>query len=58
MFKSLFADRAKPVVERCRADVNTRLRLKYNPYYNVVDSADGVNIVVGGRPMVMMYSNE
>ena len=58
MFKSLFADRAKPVAERCRADVNTRLRLKYNPYYSVVDSADGVNIVVGGRPMVMMSSNE
>jgi 8-amino-7-oxononanoate synthase len=34
------------------------LRLKYAPFYRVVDSADGVNIVVEGRPMVMMSSNE
>ncbi len=59
MFKvSLFADRAKPVAERCRADVSTRLRLKYAPYYNVVEKADGVRIVVNGRPMLMMSSNE
>ena len=58
MFKSLFVDRAKPVAERCRTDANTRLRLKFNPYYNVVDSANGVDIVVNGRPMVMMSSNE
>ena len=58
MFKSLFADRTKPVAERCRTDANTRLRLKFNPYYNVVDSANGVHIVVNGRPMVMMSSNE
>jgi 8-amino-7-oxononanoate synthase len=38
--------------------MNTRLRLKYAPYYRVVDSADGVNIVVEGRPMVMMSTNE
>jgi 8-amino-7-oxononanoate synthase len=34
------------------------LRLKYAPYYHVVHRADGVNIVVDGRPMVMMASNE
>src|SRR5271169_5835361 len=38
--------------------MNTRLRLKYAPYYRVIDSADGVNIVVDGRPMVMMSTNE
>ena len=59
MFKvSLFADRAKPVAERCRTDASTRLRLKYAPYYNVVEQADGVHIVVNGRQMVMMSSNE
>ena len=58
MFKSLFAERTKPVTERCRTDNNTRLRLRFNPYYNVVDAADGVNIVMGGRPIVMMSSNE
>ena len=59
MFKvSLFADRAKPVAERCRTDASTRLRLKYNPYYKVVEQADGVHILVDGRKMVMMSSNE
>ncbi len=59
MFKvSLFADRAKPVAERCRTDASTRLRLKYGPYYNVVEQADGVHIIVNGRKLVMMSSNE
>ena len=59
MFKvSLFADRAKPVAERCRNDVSTRLRLKYAPYYKVVERADGVRIVADGREMIMMSSNE
>lgn len=38
--------------------MGTRLRLKYDPYYHVVDSAGGVNVVVDGRPMVMMSTNE
>ncbi len=54
----MFSRKSKPIVERCESDVNTRLRLKYAPYYRVVDSADGVNIVVEGRPMVLMSSNE
>ena len=59
MFKlPLFADRVKPVTDRCRSDVSTRLRLKYDPYYNVVEEADGINIVYRGRRMVMMSSNE
>ncbi|HUJ72279.1 MAG TPA: pyridoxal phosphate-dependent aminotransferase family protein [Verrucomicrobiae bacterium] len=54
----MFSRKNKPIVERCESDTNTRLRLKYAPYYRVVDSADGVNIVVEGRPMVLMSSNE
>jgi len=54
----VFSRKSKPIIERCESDLNTRLRLKYAPYYRVVDSADGVNIVVDGRPMVMMSSNE
>jgi 8-amino-7-oxononanoate synthase len=54
----VFSRESKPIVERCESDINTRLRLKYAPYYRVVDSADGVNIVVDGRPMVLMSSNE
>jgi 8-amino-7-oxononanoate synthase len=54
----LFSRKSKPIIERCESDTNTRLRLKYAPYYRVVDSADGVNITVEGRPMVMMSTNE
>jgi 8-amino-7-oxononanoate synthase len=54
----VFSRKSKPIIARCEADTNTRLRLKYQPYYRVADSADGVNIVVEGRPMVMMSSNE
>ena len=52
------AKTAKPVAARCRADLSTRMRLKYSPYYHVVERTDGVNIVVDGRPMLMMSSNE
>ena len=59
MFKlPLFADRVKPVTDRCRSDVSTRLRLKYDPYYNVVEEANGIDVVYRGRRMVMMSSNE
>jgi len=54
----VFSRKPKPIIERCASDTNTKLRLKYAPFYRVVDSADGVNIVVEGRPMVMMSSNE
>ena len=54
----MFSRKSKPIIERCESDVNTRLRLKYAPYYRVIDSADGVNLMVEGRPMVMMSTNE
>lgn len=38
--------------------MNTRLRLKYAPFYHVADAGDGVHVTVEGRPMVMMSSNE
>ena len=54
----MFSGNRKPIYKRCQADTNTRLRLKYAPFYRVVDAADGVNLTVDGRPMVMMSSNE
>jgi 8-amino-7-oxononanoate synthase len=50
--------KSKPILERCALDTNTRLRLKYEPYYRVVDASDGANVTVEGRAMVMMSSNE
>ena len=58
MRRVVILGKSKPIIERCESDTNTRLRLKYAPYYRVVDAADGVNIIVDGRPMVMMSSNE
>ena len=59
MFKvPFFTGRDKPVAERCRTDANTRMRLRFAPYYNVIDAADGLNITVDGRRMIMMSSNE
>jgi 8-amino-7-oxononanoate synthase len=54
----MFSKPTKPIIDRCERDMNTRLRLKYAPYYHVADSADGVTVSVEGRSMVMMSSNE
>ncbi len=54
----MFFRKIKPIYERCQSDPNTRLRLRYAPFYRVVEAADGVNLTVDGRPMVMMSSNE
>ena len=50
--------KSKSILERCAVDTNTRLRLKYEPFYRVVDASDGVQVNVESRPMVMMSSNE
>lgn len=59
MFKiPLFTEKRNPVAERCLTDVNTKLRLKYAPYYHRVDKSEGSHVWVDGRKMVMMSSNE
>lgn len=46
------------MAERCYTDVNTKLRLKYEPYYHSADKVDGSYVWVKGKKMVMMSSNE
>ena len=59
MFKvPFFGDREKPVAERCRTDAATKMRLRYAPYYQVVEEADGIHVRVDGQRMIMMASNE
>jgi 8-amino-7-oxononanoate synthase len=53
-----FARETKPIVERCNSDTNTRLRLRYAPYYHPAGPGEGASITVEGRPMIMMSSNE
>jgi len=57
-FRPVFFKKQKPILERCESDLNTRLRLKYAPYYRAAESADGINLTVDGRPMLLMSSNE
>jgi 8-amino-7-oxononanoate synthase len=58
MLFSLLSKKTKPVLERIHSDVNTKLRIKYDPYYHAVESAQGPLVRVDGREMVMMSSNE
>jgi 8-amino-7-oxononanoate synthase len=53
-------EKSKPIAERCRGDAATKLRLKFSPYYHVIESqGDGMAMVErGGRPTIMMCSNE
>jgi 8-amino-7-oxononanoate synthase len=58
MSSRLFKDKSKPILSRCQKDLNTKLRLKYQPFYKTVDSRDGVHVEVDGKKMIMMTSNE
>ena len=53
-----FLREAKPIIERCNNDTNTRLRLRYSPYYHAAGVGKGAKIEVDGREMIMMSSNE
>lgn len=54
----MFSRKTKPILDRCSDDAATKLRLRYAPYYHAVDVAQGVNLQVDGKPMVMMSTNE
>jgi 8-amino-7-oxononanoate synthase len=49
---------SKPLLERYASDVGTKLRRKYRPYYHSAEVQDGAYVVVDGRRMLMMSSNE
>ena len=49
---------SKPLLERYAGDVGTKLRHKYRPYYHSAQVQDGAYVVVEGRRMLMMSSNE
>jgi len=45
-------------LERFASDLSTKLRLKYRPYYHEVEGQDGPFVIVEGKRMLMMSSNE
>jgi len=54
----LFSKNKKAVLERCRDDYPTKMRLKYAPYYHAMEAQQGTNIRLDGRDMIMLSSND
>jgi len=55
---SFFSTPKKPLLRRCQDDQATRMRLKYAPYYHVMDSQQGTRVTIEGREMIMLSSND
>ncbi|CAF0689637.1 aminotransferase class I/II-fold pyridoxal phosphate-dependent enzyme [Candidatus Methylacidithermus pantelleriae] len=55
---SLLRRSSKPVLRRIEEDLDTKLRLRYTPYYHAIDRVEGPWVWVEGRRMLMMSSNE
>ena len=54
----LFSKNKKAVLERCRDDYPTKMRLKYAPYYHAMEAQQGTNIRLDGHDMIMLSSND
>ncbi len=48
----------RSVLKRCRDDHATKLRLKYNPWYHTIEKQIGSRVIVDGREMIMLSSND
>ncbi len=55
---SLFTKHKKALLERCRDDYATKMRLKYAPYYHSMEAQTGTSVTLNGRPMIMLSSND
>ena len=55
---SFFAKNKKAVLNRCRDDYATKMRLKYAPYYLAMESQKDTTVRLGGRDMIMLSSND
>jgi len=53
-----FFSTTKPLTSRFSSDVSTKLRLRYQPYFHTIESAEGVIVSVKGKKLLMMSSNE
>lgn len=55
---SLFSKNKKALLNRCRDDYATKMRLKYAPYYHAMEAQQGTSIRLDGREMIMLSSND
>ncbi len=58
MALSFFTKNKKAHQARCRDDYATKMRLKYAPFYHVMEAQKGTTIKLNGRDMVMLSSND
>lgn len=49
---------ANPIIDRCRDDASTKLRLRYAPYYHAPEWQEGTKVRLNGRDMIMLASND
>jgi 8-amino-7-oxononanoate synthase len=55
---TFFIRNKKAVLERCRDDYVTKMRLKYAPFYHAMESQKGTNVRLDGRDLIMLSSND
>ncbi len=58
MALSFFSKNKKALLDRCRDDYATKMRLKYAPYYHAIEAQNGTNIRLDGRDLIMLSSND
>ena len=58
MITSTSSSASNDIVERCTNDDQTRLRLKYNPYYLAFDKQEGSHVWLDGKEIIMLSSND
>jgi 8-amino-7-oxononanoate synthase len=55
---TFFLRNKKAVLERCRDDYVTKMRLKYAPFYHALEAQKGTTVRLDGREMIMLSSND
>ncbi len=55
---SLFTKSKNAILDRCRADYATKMRLKFDPFYHAMEAQQGTSIRLKGRDMIMLTSND
>ncbi|GAB1488541.1 pyridoxal phosphate-dependent aminotransferase family protein [Opitutaceae bacterium] len=58
MALSFFSKNKKALLDRCRDDYATKMRLKYAPYYHAIEYQKGTDIRLDGRDLIMLSSND
>jgi len=58
MALSFFTKNKKALQARCRDDYQTKMRLKYAPYYHAMEAQRDTTVKLGGKEMIMLSSND